>query len=82
MSEEEFTIQCGWCHREIISFVQPPAMVTIQTLAPGLDGNFWRICLGCYGDLLKLIATRDWQSTAPDRDPPRPGTLEFEIENP
>jgi len=79
---EEFTILCGWCHREVVSFVGPPAMVTVNTLAPGLDGNFWRICLSCYAELIKLIAERDWRSTPPDREPPRPGSFEFEIENP
>jgi len=61
---EEFTVSCDWCHREVVSFVQPPAMVFITALAPLLDGSFWRICLPCYTELIKLIARLDWASSA------------------
>jgi len=65
---EAHTIMCDWCHREVISFVAPPAMIEV-TADPGVrhGKQFWRVCLPCYTDLIKLIATRDWQSTAPGR---------------
>lgn len=63
---EGFTVQCGWCHREVVSFVNPPAMIEV-TADPGIrhDEQFWRICLSCYAELIKLIAGLDWNSERP-----------------
>ena len=60
---EGFSTQCDWCRREVINFVQPPAMIEVVA-DPGLrhDKSFWRICLECYTELIRLIAQR---ATAP-----------------
>jgi len=65
---EEFSLPCDWCHIEVVSFVGPPAMIEV-TANPGLrhPKQFWRICLPCYTEWIKLIARLDWLSTAPDR---------------
>jgi len=52
-----------------VSFVAPPFMIEVTADAGERHAKqFWRVCLPCYTDLIKLIATRDWQSTAPDRN--------------
>jgi len=55
----EFTIECGWCRREVVSFVAPPAMVEVMA-NPGHrdERQFWRICHFCYAELIKLVADR------------------------
>ena len=56
---EEFQTRCGWCDREVVSFVAPPAMVEVKANpSPGLTPSFWRICLDCFVELHKLIASR------------------------
>jgi hypothetical protein len=56
---EEFTTQCGWCRRTVVSFVAPPAMIEVVA-DPGMrhDKSVWRLCLECYTELIKLIASR------------------------
>jgi len=64
---EEFNLPCDWCHREVVSFVGPPAMIEMVVNLPFEQKSFYRICLDCYAELIKLIAVRDWRSVAPDR---------------
>jgi hypothetical protein len=63
---EGFTVICGWCHRQVVNFVNPPAMIEIVA-DPGIrhEKQFWRICLQCYTELIKLIAGLDWRSEKP-----------------
>lgn len=68
MAEPEgFTAECDWCHREVVNFVQPPAMVKV-TADPGEghDKSAWWICSECFVALIRTAAGRDWRSKAPD----------------
>jgi hypothetical protein len=50
--------ECGWCRREVISFLAPPAMVEVTVDLDQIDQrrSFDRICLYCYTELVKLQA--------------------------
>ena len=56
---DEFSTECGWCRREVISFAAPPAMVEVTHEPEGTHmRSVDRICLGCYADLIAFIAGR------------------------
>lgn len=51
----EFTAACGWCRREVINFVAPPAMVEVTIeVEYDVHRSVDRICSFCYSELLKL----------------------------
>jgi hypothetical protein len=56
--QEEYETVCGWCQREVISFVAPPAMVDVHVDIPHTSHSVDRICLFCYAELIRLIAGR------------------------
>jgi len=57
--KETFSVQCDWCRRDVISFVNPPAMVGVLTLPDGEPRQtIARICLYCYTELVKFIANQ------------------------
>jgi len=62
MSDEQpeyYSTLCGWCRREVINFVAPPAMVEVTHEPDGFHRkSVDRICLECYAELIKLIASR------------------------
>jgi hypothetical protein len=55
---QEAQTVCGWCQREVISFVAPPAMVDVHVDIPHASHSVDRICLFCYAELIRLIAGR------------------------
>lgn len=55
----EFSTQCDWCRREVISFVAPPAMVEVTSMPDDEHRRTVdRICLYCYAEHLKFVANR------------------------
>lgn len=56
---DDFSVLCAWCEKEVVSFVAPPAMVEVTAqVQDDPRRHLWRICLFCYGDMIKLIAAR------------------------
>lgn len=56
---QEFSTPCGWCRREVISFVAPPAMVEVTSMPDGEHRQtIDRICLYCYTEHVKFVANR------------------------
>lgn len=62
---DDFTIVCGWCKIEVVSFVGPPAMVEVTVHDDVLDYNrFDRICSNCFTELVKLQSRLDMEAHA------------------
>ena len=57
MPDGGYSTHCGWCKRELVSFVAPPAMVEIRhDFDDGELHSVDHICLYCYTELVKFIA--------------------------
>lgn len=59
-SPDHFTEHCGFCDRDIISFVQPPTMceVTVKSNDGTLDATYGDVCLSCAIEVLKTMGSQ------------------------
>lgn len=53
---EEFHARCAWCQIDVVSFAEPPRLVTVTTDA--WDRQQWAVCLDCFAELLALVGKR------------------------
>jgi hypothetical protein len=75
VQRHEISETCHWCTRQVTSFAGPPFMVRVHAHLDSQFDHRWRICLGCYTDLITLIAAAPERAHADDQplrsSPPR-----------